>query len=110
DRAQLAAAQARINQAQGGLVPVVVTVTASDVCDASPVSRIISITNSESSEVLGGSVTSVTWGTLTGNLACNLQPLATGGAPRVYTRTVQCADSSGNASTGTVTVTVPGGP
>jgi len=47
------------------------------------------------------------WG-ITGDLTLNLRSERLGsGTGRIYTITVQCTDSSGNATTGTVTVTVP---
>ena len=44
---------------------------------------------------------------ITGDLTLSLRAKLTGRITRIYTITVQCADASGNATTGTVNVTVP---
>jgi probable HAF family extracellular repeat protein len=81
-------------------VPVTVTVSATDNCDPAPVSKIISITANET--VAAGDIQ------ITGNLTASLAATRNGtGTGRIYTITVQCTDASGNASTKTVTVTVP---
>jgi hypothetical protein len=61
---------------------------------------------------LGGSVTTLPWGSITGTLTASLVSGTTGGAARVYTITVRCTDASGNSRTGTTSVTVSpaGGP
>ncbi|TAL05646.1 MAG: HYR domain-containing protein [Verrucomicrobia bacterium] len=82
------------------IVPVTVSVVASDNCDPSPVSEITSVTCSE--PVAAGDI-QIT-GALTVNLAASK---SSSGAARVYTITVRCTDASGNSSTGTVNVTVP---
>jgi hypothetical protein len=81
------------------LIPITVSVTATDNCDASPVSKIISITSSE--PAVPGDIQ------ITGNLTCTLAATRNSKAGRVYTITVQCSDASGNNSTATTTVTVP---
>jgi hypothetical protein len=83
------------------MVPVTVTVNATDNCDA-PVSQIVSITCNES--VAAGEI-QIT-GALTASLAATRDAKGTG---RVYTITVRSSDASGNSATATVTVTVPKG-
>jgi len=84
------------------MVPVTVSISAMDNCDASVVSKIISITANQ--PTVAGEI-SIT-GNLTASLAATRSP---GAGNRVYTVTVRATDSSGNSSTGTVTVTVPQG-
>jgi hypothetical protein len=81
------------------IVPVTVTVTATDTCDLTPVSEIISITADET--VAAGDI-QIT-GALTANLAASKNST---GEARVYTITVRCTDASGNSSTGSVNVVV----
>jgi hypothetical protein len=81
------------------LVPVTISVAASDNCDPAPVSKIISITCNESTAPGDIQIT----GNLSVTLAATRNPAGNG---RVYTITVQCTDASGNASTASVTVTV----
>jgi len=95
-----------LSPADGAFVPVTVTVAASDNCDPSPVSRIVSVTSSE--PVTGpGDKTSPDW-VITGNLTANLRAeRQQKGNGRTYTITITCTDFCGNASTGTTTVNVP---
>jgi len=104
--ASVAATPNVLTPADGAFVPVTVTVSQSDNCDASPVCRIISVTSSE--PVTGpGDKTSPDW-VITGNLTANLRAeRAQKGNGRIYTITVQCTDASGNSSTGVTTVFVP---
>jgi hypothetical protein len=81
------------------LVPVTVTVTATDNCDPAPVSQIISITADDT--VAAGDI-QIT-GALTANLAASKNST---GDSRVYTITVRCRDASGNSSTRSVNVIV----
>jgi hypothetical protein len=81
------------------LVALTVSVVASDNCDASPVSKIISITANQAT--LAGDIQ------ITGNLTAKLAASRNAGSTRVYTITVQSTDASGNSSTATTTVTVP---
>jgi hypothetical protein len=84
------------------MVPVTVSVSATDNCDPAPVSRIISITSNEA--LVAGEVQ------ITGNLTALLAAARNGGnGGRVYSITVQSTDADGNSSTGVVTVTVPQG-
>jgi hypothetical protein len=84
------------------MVPVTVSVSATDNCDGAPVSKIISITCNESAQASEMTIT----GPLTASLAATRNG---GGGGRIYTLTIQCTDNSGNSSQKTVTVTVPQG-
>jgi hypothetical protein len=83
------------------MMPVKISVTASDICDSNPKSKIISVTSNEPG---AGQYE------ITGDLTLNVQSdrLGTGNG-RVYTIVVQAVDASGNAATKSVTVTVPKG-
>lgn len=82
------------------MVPVTVTVTASDNADPAPVCQLVTIASNEpitANDAL-----------ITGPLTASLRAARLGsGHGRVYTLTVRCADASGNTVTGTVSVTVP---
>ena len=84
------------------LIPVTVSVTASDNCDPAPVSKIICITADGPTAPGDIQIT----GALTATLAASKNPT---GNTRIYTLKVQCTDASGNSSLGTVYVTVPSG-
>jgi serine protease len=88
-------------------VPVVVAVSATDGCSGGVRCRIVSVTSNESIAGLWGGDVGPDWeitGDLTVNLRSERSPKGNG---RVYTITVECTDSSGNASMSSVTVTVP---
>jgi hypothetical protein len=83
------------------MVPITISVTAIDVCDPSPKSKIVSVTSNEAG---GGQYQ------ITGDLTLNLQSDRNGGGSgRIYTIAVQAMDASGNAGTKNVIVTVPKG-
>jgi hypothetical protein len=83
------------------MVPVTISVTATDICDPNPKSKIIAVTSNEPG---AGQYQ------ITGNLALNLQSERNGGGNgRVYTIAVQAMDASGNVTTKNVLVTVPKG-
>ncbi len=89
------------------MVPVAVAVTASDICDATPVCRISSVTSNEPDNGLGDGDTANDIA-VTGDLSVDLRAERAGtGSGRVYTITVACSDDAENAATGTTTVTVP---
>jgi len=88
------------------MVPVTVSVTASDICDPNPVCRIISVVSNEPPNGLGDGNTAPDW-QITGNLTANVRAERSGGGSgRVYTITVQCSDFSNNSSSKATTVTV----
>jgi hypothetical protein len=83
------------------MVPVTISVTATDICDPDPLSRIVSVTSNEPGPDQYE---------ITGDLTLNIQSERNGGGVgRVYTITVQATDKSGNAATKNVLVTVPKG-
>ena len=90
------------------MVPVSLTVAATDTCDTAPVARIISVASNEAINGLGDGDTAPDW-EITGDLALNLRAERSGtGSGRIYTITVQAADSAGNLSEPrTVNVLVP---
>ena len=82
------------------MVPVRLTVNASDQCDPTIVSRITRVTSSE------GAGPSRDW-EITGPLSLNLRAARSGGSERVYTIFVEAIDSQNNKSTASVRVVVP---
>ncbi|HEV2707295.1 MAG TPA: pectinesterase family protein [Pyrinomonadaceae bacterium] len=93
----LTASPAIITKANNKMVPVVISANVSDAVDSTLTTRILSVTGSE--DVSGD------W-QVTGNLTLNVRAERSGKTSRVYHITVESRDDSGNASTGTVTVTV----
>ena len=85
------------------MVGVVVTATAQDNCDQSPVCRIVSISSNQPDTAQGGN-TSPDW-EITGPLSADLRAASAKTSPRVYTILVECTDASGNSSSQSVTVT-----
>ena len=89
----------------GKMVPVTVSVVASDNCGPAPSMKIISVSSNEppnSDAVKSGDAV------ITDNLKLNLRAERNGsGTGRVYTIVVESTDSSRNSKTGTTTVTVP---
>jgi hypothetical protein len=84
------------------MVPVMVSVKASDSCDPSPRARILSVTSNQPANP-----SSPDW-QLTGPLSVNLRAERLGNSgDRIYTLLIEVTDSSGNKTDGTVTVTVP---
>lgn len=90
------------------MTTVAVTADVTDICDAAPACRIISVASNEPANSLGDGNTSPDW-RITGALTVELRAERSGpGTGRVYTITVQCTDASGNAATPReVLVTVP---
>jgi hypothetical protein len=89
------------------MVPVTVTASVSDICDPEPVCLITEVASNEPVNGLGDGNTAPDW-VITGGLTVKLRAERSGkGNGRIYTITVECADSSGNSSTDTATVTVP---
>ena len=84
------------------MVPINVSPSVSD-CDSGVTCRIVSVTSNEPVEGLGDGDTSPDW-VITVNLRAERSAHGTG---RVYTITIECRDSFGNASTKAVTVGVP---
>ncbi|HTZ19577.1 MAG TPA: immunoglobulin domain-containing protein [Opitutaceae bacterium] len=89
------------------MVPVTITVVATDNVDPQPKCRIVSVTSNEPISGTGPGDLSPDWA-ITGDLTLNLRAeRASKGDGRVYTITVEAKDASGNASTQTTIVTVP---
>jgi len=89
------------------MVPVTISVTASDNCDTNPTSQIISISSNEPENGLGDGDSAPDWD-ITGDLTASLRAERAGkGSGRVYTITVTCTDNAGNSADRQVTVTIP---
>ena len=102
----LTATPSSLLKANHQMVPVRVSVTATDNCDSSVTCRIISVSSNEPVNGLGDGDKSPDW-MVTGNLTLDLRAERSGKATRWYTITVECTDSSGNRSTRDVQVSVP---
>jgi hypothetical protein len=93
------------------MVPITATVTAADVCDASPAVSLVSITASEGDNVLGdGNTSDDIQGAEIGtdDRAFSLRAERSGtGTGRIYTVTYAATDASGNTANASATVTVP---
>lgn len=93
------------------MVPVTAAITVSDVCDANPVVRLVSITSNEPDNGLGDGDTAndiqdATPGT--DDRAFRLRSERSGaGTGRVYTVTYEARDASGNTTLASATVDVP---
>jgi hypothetical protein len=95
-----------LTRAKHLLVPVTVTVSASDMCSAVDC-EIVAVTSNEHPENGAETSTAPDW-EITGKLTVNLRAERSNrGSGRIYTITVACTDASGNRATSTVTVTVP---
>jgi len=82
------------------MVPVKITVDATDNDGLVPTSRIVNVQCNE------GYVPD--WWKVTGDLTLDVRAARHGfNADRVYTITIECRDTTGNVATGTTTVTVP---
>ena len=89
------------------MVPVAISVSASDVCSPTVRCAISEVSSNEPINGGGDGNTSPDW-VITGDLTVDLRAeRAGGGTGRVYTVTVRCADDAGNAATAPVEVTVP---
>jgi len=82
------------------MVPVEVSFSAADVCDPNPACRIVAVSDDETGRGPDAEIT--------GPLTLSLRAERSGPGPgRAYTIVVECRDNLGNASHGTVVVTVP---
>jgi type VI protein secretion system component Hcp len=89
------------------MVPVTITVVATDNIDPQPKCRIVSVTSNEPVSGGGRCDLNPDW-VITGDLTLNLRAeLADHSDGRIYTITVEARDASGNASTQATTVVVP---
>lgn len=90
-----------------GMVPIVMTLSASDLVTAAPVCSITNVTSSEPDNGLGDGDTAGDIGAVAG-FGVSLRAERGGNGPgRIYTLAVTCSDGAGNSATTTTTVTVP---
>jgi predicted membrane-bound mannosyltransferase len=101
----VSASPATLSPPNHEMVPVTVTITATDTCGTSTCA-IASVTSNEPVNGSGDGNTAVDWQIIGPNTANVRAERSGGGSGRVYTLTVRCTDPSGNASTGTTTVAV----
>ena len=96
-----------LNPASNKMVPVLVTVDASDLCSSFSC-EIVSVSSNQPVGGRGGGKRSPDW-EVTGPLTVDLRAERTGKgkSDRVYSILIRCQDASGNAANRTVTVTVP---
>lgn len=88
------------------MVPVTVSVTATDAVDAAPVARITGVSSNEPQNGTGDGDTAPDW-KLTGPLTLELRSERAGkGTGRIYTIAVEVSDRFGNKSAASVQVTV----
>jgi hypothetical protein len=95
-------------------VPISVAVTATDICDAAPTCKIVSVTSNEPINGPGSGNTSPDWilsnpGPKTSPAKLGVQlraERAGGGSGRIYTIGVECKDGSGNTTPASTIVTV----
>ena len=93
------------------LIPITVTVVATDTCDASPVVRLVSIMSTEPDNGLGdgdqpNDIQGASFGTDDRQFLLRSERSGKGSG-RVYTITYSATDASGNTTVGQATVTVP---
>jgi hypothetical protein len=101
------ASPSSLSQANHQMVPVTVSVSATDNCDAQVTCRITSVTSNEAVNGTGDGDKSPDW-IITGNLTLELRAERSGkGKGRLYTINIECLDSSGNRATKAVAVSVP---
>jgi hypothetical protein len=101
------ASPSKIAKTNHEMVPVVLTVSATDGCGGPVSCRIVSVASNEAVDGTGDGDTGPDW-EITGPLTLKLRgERSAQGSGRVYTITVECLDAAGNRSTSTVTVTVP---
>ena len=89
------------------MLPVAITVTATDNSGVAPTCAIVSVSSNEPINGQGDGDKAPDW-QITGPLTVNLRAERSGaGKGRIYTVTVACEDGSGNTSTAVVNVAVP---
>jgi len=105
--AQVSATPSQLWPPNHKMVPVTVAVSATDLCSADTVCRIVSVSSNEAVDGLGDGHTAPDW-EITGDLTLKLRAERSGrGSGRDYTVTVECTDAAGNSSTKSVIVAVP---
>jgi fibronectin type 3 domain-containing protein len=104
---QLTASPNRLWPANHHMVNVTLAATVTDAVDPAPRTRVIAVESNEPVLGIDDGATTPDW-EITGDLTVRLRAERSGvGTGRVYTIIVESRDSAGNASTATVTVTVP---
>jgi hypothetical protein len=89
------------------MVPLALNVVVSDAYDSAPACQIAGIASNEPINGTGDGDTAPDW-SIDGGLTFSLRAERAGnGGGRLYTITVRCSDSNGNAATKTATVSVP---
>jgi len=89
------------------MVPVTLSASASDLCDAAPSCRITTVSSTKPVDDLDRRNIGPDW-EITDALTVNLRATRVGtGSGRVYTISVECADASNNRAMQSTTVTVP---
>jgi alpha-tubulin suppressor-like RCC1 family protein len=89
------------------MVPITLSVAATDNLGSAPVCTITGITSNEPQNGLGDGDTPNDW-LITGPLSAQLRAERAGnGSGRIYTVTVRCVDLAGNAATSSTRITVP---
>jgi hypothetical protein len=87
------------------MVPITLTVAATDAVDPAPVVEILSVSSSQPIDGTGDGDTSPDW-VITGPLSLQLRSERSHGVDRTYTITVSATDVYGNVGTATITVVV----
>ncbi|HEY0372645.1 MAG TPA: HYR domain-containing protein [Thermoanaerobaculia bacterium] len=88
------------------MVPIALTVSATDAVDPTPSLYIVSVTSNQPINGTGDGDTAPDW-QITGPLSLNVRAERAGGSERVYTITVAATDLYGNVSTAQILVRVP---
>jgi len=89
------------------MIPVAVSVSATDACSETTTCKILSVTSNELINGTGDGDMAPDW-KITGNLKADIRAERAGsGSGRTYSLAVQCTDESGNSSIKDVTVNVP---
>jgi hypothetical protein len=87
------------------MVPITLTVTATDAVDPAPVVQILSVSSSQPTNGTGDGDVAPDW-VITGPLSLQLRAERSSGVDRTYTITVTATDVYGNVGTATITVVV----
>jgi hypothetical protein len=87
------------------MVPIVITVTATDAVDPAPTSRIVSVSSNQPLNGTGDGDAAPDW-IITGDLGLQLRAERAGNEVRIYTITIGTSDLYGNVTTNSVEVRV----
>jgi hypothetical protein len=89
------------------MVPITITVVATDNSGVAPTCSVIGVTSNEPQQGLGDGDTPIDWLIASANTVVLRAERSGKGNGRVYTIRVRCSDQSGNSATATTTVSVP---